>query len=41
MIGLDIHVTLFYPEELLHLVTQHLKLIYGDGDVVASSSSFF
>ena len=28
-----------YPEELLYLVTLHLKLIYGHGEVVASSSS--
>ena len=28
-----------YPEELLYLVTLHLKLIYGDGELVASSSS--
>ena len=30
-----------YPEELLYLVTQHLKLIYGGGELVASSSSLF
>ena len=30
-----------YPVELLYLVTLHLKLIYGDGELVASSSSFF
>ena len=30
-----------YPEELLYLVTLHLKLIYGDGGLVASSSSLF
>ena len=28
-----------YPEELLYLVTLHLKLIYGDGELVASPSS--
>ena len=28
-----------YPEELLYLVTLHLKLIYGDGELVALSSS--
>ena len=28
-----------YPEELLYLVTLHLNLIYGDGELVASSSS--
>ena len=30
-----------YPEELLYLVTLYLKLIYGDGELVASSSSLF
>ena len=30
-----------YPEELLHLVTLQLKLIYGGGELVASSSSTF
>ena len=30
-----------YPEELLYLLTLHLKLIYGDGKLVASSSSLF
>ena len=30
-----------YPEELLYLVTLHLKLIYGDGELVASFSSHF
>ena len=30
-----------YREELLYLVTLHLKLIYGDGELVASSSSPF
>ena len=30
-----------YPEELLYLVTLHLNLIYGDGEVIASSSSLF
>ena len=30
-----------YPEELLYLVTLLLKLIYGDGELVASSSSLF
>ena len=30
-----------YPEELLYLVTLHLKLISGDGELVASSSSLF
>ena len=30
-----------YPEELLYLVTLHLKLIYGDGELVASSRSLF
>ena len=30
-----------YPEELLHLVTLHQKLIYGDGKLFASSSSLF
>ena len=29
-----------YPEELLYLVTLHLKLIYGDGELVASYNSF-
>ena len=30
-----------YPEELLYLVTLHFMLIYGDGELVASSSSLF
>ena len=30
-----------YPEELLYLVTLHLKLICGEGELVASSSSLF
>ena len=30
-----------YPEELLYLVTLHLTLIYGDGELAASSSSLF
>ena len=30
-----------YPEELLYLVTLHLNLIYGDGELVASFSSLF
>ena len=30
-----------YPEELLYLVTLHLNLIYGDGELVASSISLF
>ena len=30
-----------YPEELLYLVTLHLKLIYGDGELVASYNSLF
>ena len=30
-----------YPEELLLLVTLHLKLIYGDGELVASCRSLF
>ena len=30
-----------YPEELLYLVTLQLKLIYGGGELVASSSSLF
>ena len=30
-----------YPEELLHLVTLHPKLIYGDVELVASSRSIF
>ena len=30
-----------YPEELLYLVTLHLNLIYGDVEVIASSSSLF
>ena len=30
-----------YPEEPLYLVTLHLNLIYGDGELVASSSSPF
>ena len=30
-----------YPEELLYLVTPHLKLIYGDGELAASLSSPF
>ena len=30
-----------YPEELLYIVNLDLKLIYGDGELVASSSSLF
>ena len=30
-----------YPEELLYLVTLQLKLIYGGGKLVASTSSLF
>ena len=30
-----------YPEELLYLVTLHLKVINGDGELAASSSSLF
>ena len=30
-----------YPEELLDLDTLHLNLIYGDGELVDSSSSLF
>ena len=30
-----------YPEELLYLVTLQLKLIYGGGELVASTSSLF
>ena len=30
-----------YPAELFYLVTLRLKLIYGDGELVASSSSLF
>ena len=30
-----------YPEELLYLVTLQLKLVYGGGELVASSSSLF
>ena len=30
-----------YPEELLYLVTLQLKLIYGLGDLVVSSSTLF
>ena len=30
-----------YPEELLYLVTLHLKLIYRDDELVALSSSLF
>ena len=30
-----------YPEEQLYLVTLHRKKIYGDGELVASSSSLF
>ena len=30
-----------YPDELLYLVTLHLKLIYKDGELIASSSSLF
>ena len=29
------------PEELLYPVNLHLKLIYGDDELVASSSSLF
>ena len=39
---MSILVTLqIYPEELLLLVTLHLKLIYGDVELVASSRSLF
>ena len=39
---MSILVTLhIYPEELLLIVTLHVKLIYVDGDLVASSSSLF
>ena len=30
-----------YPEELMYLVTLHLKVIYEDGELGASSSSLF
>ena len=30
-----------YPEELLYLVTLNPKVIYGDGELVASSRSLF
>ena len=30
-----------YPDELLYLVTLHLKLIYRDSELVASSGSLF
>ena len=30
-----------YPEELLYLVTLQLKLVYGGGELVASSSTIF
>ena len=30
-----------YPEELLYLVTLNLKVIYGDGELVASYNSLF
>ena len=30
-----------YPEELLYLVTLNLKVIYGDGELVASYYSLF
>ena len=30
-----------YPEELLYLVTLQLKLVYGGGELVASSSLLF
>ena len=30
-----------YPEELLYLVTLQLKLVYGGGKLVASTSSLF
>ena len=30
-----------YPEELLFLVTLQLKLVYGCGELVASSSTLF
>ena len=30
-----------YPEELLSLVTLQLKLVYGGGELVASSSTLF
>ena len=32
---------LIYPEELLYLVTLQLKLVYGGGKLVASTSSLF
>ena len=32
---------LIHYEELLHLVTLHLKLIYGNGELFASSRSLF
>ena len=32
---------LIYPEELLYLVTMHLKLIYRDGELVGSFCSLF
>ena len=39
---MSILVTLqIYPEELLYLVTLHPKLIYGEGELFASSSSLF
>ena len=39
---MSISVTLqIYPEELLLLVNLHLRLINGDGELVASSSSPF
>ena len=30
-----------YPEDLLYLVTLQLKLIYGGGELVGSSSTLF
>ena len=30
-----------YPEELLYLVALQLKLVYGGGELVASSSTLF
>ena len=30
-----------YPEELLYLATLQLKLIYGGGELIASSSTLF
>ena len=39
---MSILVTLqIYPKELLYRVTLHQELIYGDGELLASSSSLF